>query len=88
MIMKTDNSSTEKKVCPIIQMNNSFSIFIDIIDDYIAAEGITVNIFAQRANISSSDLYNWMESRLCPFIGGVIKIADFLDCSMDYLLGL
>ena len=38
-------------------------------------------------NISSSLTYKWLHDKSIPTIINYIKLADYFDCSIDYLLG-
>ena len=38
-------------------------------------------------NLSGSVVYNWLTNRSFPSIEKVVKLADYMDCSVDYLLG-
>lgn len=37
--------------------------------------------------ISSSALYNWLSGKTLPSTDRLIRIAQYLDCSVDYLIG-
>lgn len=41
----------------------------------------------KQTGISQSLLYYWTTGRFNPSIDNVVKIAEFLDCSVDYLIG-
>ena len=66
----------------------NYSVFKDIIDDYITIEDITLNQFSERIDISSSSLYDWINLGRLPSINFIVKVADFFNLSVDYLLGL
>lgn len=42
---------------------------------------------SQNVGVSSGNISDWKSGRSKPNIDTVIKIADYLDCSVDYLLG-
>ncbi len=37
--------------------------------------------------ISTSVIYKWISGKSLPLLESLIRIADFLDCSVDYLIG-
>ena len=43
--------------------------------------------FAKATNIHQSRVYDWKNGKKVPNIDSVIKIAEFFDCSVDYVLG-
>lgn len=42
---------------------------------------------SQNVGVSSGNISDWKSGRSKPNIDTVIKIADYLDVSVDYLLG-
>lgn len=43
--------------------------------------------FAQLMNVEPATVTNWETGRRFPKDDSLVKIADFFDCSVDYLLG-
>lgn len=41
----------------------------------------------RELNISSSVLYKWLIGKNQPSASSLIRLAEFLDCSIDYLIG-
>ena len=64
------------------------SNLIDIINDYIANEEISLNAFSIRVGVSGNALVNWTKMKYFPTIEYSIKIANYFNCSLDYLFGL
>lgn len=64
------------------------SIFIDIINDHLALENITINQFSKQIGIVERAIAKWMTLEYFPNIDCVIKVADYFNCSVDYLFGL
>lgn len=62
--------------------------FNDIVNDYVARNNISYNRFSELSGISSTNLYVILQSDSCPGLPTFIKAADFLTCSVDYLMGL
>ncbi|MDE7306303.1 MAG: helix-turn-helix domain-containing protein [Clostridia bacterium] len=50
-------------------------------------EGYTGYLFCKEAKISESNFYDWKNGKREPSVDNVVKIAKFLDCSVDYVLG-
>lgn len=42
---------------------------------------------SHNVGVSSGNISDWKSGRSKPNIDTIIKIADYLDCSIDYLLG-
>ena len=42
---------------------------------------------SQNVGVSSGNISDWKSGRSKPNIDTIIKIADYLNCSVDYLLG-
>lgn len=70
------------------EISNCLSNFVDCIQDYIDREGITLNRFSERVGIALSAIIKWNNLEYFPTIESVIKIADYFECSIDYLFGL
>lgn len=52
-----------------------------------AKKGVEPNPVAREIGISSGIVTKWKTARTLPNGETLIKIADYLDCSVDYLLG-
>ena len=48
--------------------------------------GIAAKVTA-ATGISSGNISDWLSGRSQPKAEALIKLADFFDCSVDYLLG-
>ena len=51
------------------------------------ARGTKPNPVAKEIGISSGILTKWKVTGALPSCENLVKIADYLDCSVDYLLG-
>lgn len=47
----------------------------------------TQESFAEAAEVSVETVRNWEQGRVLPEMGTLFKIADILDCDLDYLTG-
>ena len=60
---------------------NAFDRLKDLCDE----QGISVNILEERLGIGKNSLYSWKKN--IPKGSNLIKVADYFDISVDYLLG-
>lgn len=51
------------------------------------AKGIPINALLQKCNITKSFIYDLERRNTSPSCDKISRIADYLDCSVDYLLG-
>lgn len=48
---------------------------------------ISQSILIKELPISSSALYKWVSGKSLPSIDSLLRLADYLDCTVDYLIG-
>lgn len=60
----------------------------EVFEKLITSIGVTPYRVAKETGISSSSLSDWKNNKSVPKIDKMIKIADFLDVSVDYLCGV
>lgn len=53
----------------------------------IAERGLTAKKVADETGISTGNISDWKSGRSSPSVLKLAQIADFLDCSMDFLVG-
>lgn len=53
----------------------------------IAERGFTAKKIADATGISTGNISDWKSGRSSPSVLKLEQIADFLDCSIDYLIG-
>lgn len=63
------------------------SAFIDIVSDTLLIENIPIKTFAQRIDVSAPVVGQWIRQEIFPTAASAVKVADYLDCSLDYLFG-
>lgn len=49
--------------------------------------GISQYLFIKQTKTSWSVLYNWLIGKTLPSIDNLVKVAQFFDCSVDFVLG-
>lgn len=64
------------------------TIFPEIIKDYIERENLTINRFSKCIGVAERAVAKWMAAEYMPTVKSAIKVAELLDCSLDYLFGL
>lgn len=57
----------------------------DILKKLCDEQGISVNTLEERIGLSKNTLYSWKKNT--PKGSNLVKVADYLDVSTDYLLG-
>lgn len=60
---------------------------VDKIFSLMGERGISAKEISEKTGISSGNISDWKNGRSTPKADALIKIADLLDCSVDYLLG-
>lgn len=62
-------------------------MFTDVFMQFIQNRGITPYRVAKETGISQGLMNEYKNGKKLPTLQNLIKIADYLDCSVDYLLG-
>lgn len=76
----TDNRKTLRREIPL-----SFSERVRQLSE---SEGKTKYQIAKACEFHNSEFTKWLKKGLIPQAETLIKIADYLNCSVEYLLGL
>lgn len=61
-------------------------IFLNNLTELLDINGLTWQAFSQAVGIHRCTVYRWFTSR-SPKTSSLIKVADYFECSIDYLLG-
>ncbi len=64
------------------------SIFSERLNDLIFEKKLTSEIFAKEIGIDISNIYRYLRRESVPVLGNAIKIADYFNCSLDFLFGI
>jgi len=75
---ESENYAAQFKPCP--PFSEQFKI---LLKHY----GYNCLSFANAANVHQSRAYDWKNGKKIPTLENVVKIADFLNCSVDFVLG-
>ena len=75
---ENENYAKSFKTCPPFSEQ-----FVKLLDHY----GYNCLTFANEAKIHQSRVYDWKNDKKVPTIDSIIKIAEFFDCSVDFVLG-
>ena len=63
------------------------SNFSERLDELIFDKGLSINEFAQAIGINASSISNYLNNTRLPTVANLVCIADFFQCSTDFLLG-
>ena len=66
----------------------NFEVFADRLSDLIFDSEKPVTEVAKEVGVNKSTLYEYLLCEREPRIYNLVKIADYFNCSIDYLLGL
>lgn len=77
----TKNISQMRCIQEVVQM------FTDIFVQFIQDKEITPYRIAKETGISQGLMNEYKNGKKLPTLQNLVKIADYLDCSVDYLLG-
>ena len=61
--------------------------FGDTLRTVMAETNTTQYRIEQDTDISSSSMYDWLFNRSLPTVENLVKLAEYMDISVDYLLG-
>ena len=61
--------------------------FKDILKNLRREKGLTQKELAEKVGLRQSHISSWARGEKTPLISGLIKLADFFNCSVDYLIG-
>ena len=62
-------------------------VFVERLDDYMKQNGLNIQNLAKKLNIPRRTLNSWMLKNRVPRIDYIYMIADYLNVSIDYLVG-
>lgn len=68
-------------------MKNLYSEFLKFIQFYIDINDINVTRFAKQVGCRERCIARWLNGTNCPSTEYIIKVADSLNISVDYLFG-
>lgn len=69
------------------EIEKILDIFVERLDDYMKSNNLNVAQFAIQLNIPRRTLNSWILKNRVPRIDYIYQIADFLNVSVDYLIG-
>jgi len=64
------------------------SLFSERLNDLIFEKKITSEVFAKEIGIDVSNIYRYLRKESVPVLSNAIKIADYFNCSLDFLFGV
>ncbi len=67
-------------------MNNAR--FAENLSDLIFDKGITQKQLAESTGLDAASICKYLEANRMPTVDAIIKLADYFNCSVDFLLGV
>ena len=64
------------------------SNFAENLNDLLIENSLNIKTFSIKLNLNLSECYKYLRKEYLPRLANIIKIADYFECSIDYLLGL
>jgi len=65
-------------------MNNNFG---DILKELMIINNLSANDIKNISDVNISLIYKWLNNESIPYFHNLIKIADYFNCSIDFLIG-
>lgn len=62
--------------------------FADILNDLIEEKRLSLRKIASESHLVTNQLSHYLSDDLYPSIKSAIKLANYFDCSLDYLFGI
>lgn len=62
-------------------------VFVEIFNDLLEENSLNKKQFSERSGIPYTTVVGWTKLNRLPDYSALIKIADFFNCSIDYLVG-
>ncbi len=62
-------------------------MFIEIFNELLEENGLNRKQFAEKSGFPYTTVIGWTKLNRLPDYSALIKLADFFDCSIDYLAG-
>ena len=66
---------------------NILSNLSDTLNEILTIRGLTKSALAEGSGIPVSCISQYVNGKQAPYLDSLIKLADYLHCSIDYLLG-
>ena len=79
-LLGKDEYPTEEKLYPVLPFKQRFK-------DILIEKGISQEKVKRELPVSASVLYKWVSGKNSPSATTLIRLAEFFDCSIDYLIG-
>ena len=68
-------------------MESPIAHFIDTLNDYIIRHNMTPTSFARELGCLERCVARWLNGTNTPSLEYIIKVANYMNCSIDYLFG-
>lgn len=68
--------------------NQTMSVFPKKLKELIEEKSVDIKVFAEYIGLmDTSPVYKWLKDEISLLLPTAVKIAEFFDCSLDYLFG-
>lgn len=65
----------------------NLSKFAEMLDSLMFEREVSINQLANKLGINATTIGRYLRAKFTPTVDNLVKIADFFNCSTDYLLG-
>lgn len=79
-LLGVDEFPTEETLYPVIAFSERFKAIL-------SEKKISQERVKKELSISASVIYKWVSGQSSPCATSLIRLAEYLDCSVDYLIG-
>lgn len=62
--------------------------FSEILKELIFEKNVNAEILSKNINVEQSVIYKWWTATSLPSLKNLVSLADFFNCTTDFLLGL
>jgi transcriptional regulator with XRE-family HTH domain len=66
---------------------DNLSLFVETLQDLMLQKNVKPDDIHRSTNISLNVIYAWLRKSVVPTLNSLIVLADYFECSVDYLCG-
>lgn len=75
-----DDIPTTEKLCKVLPFNERLRYLLNYFS-------VSQEKLKKDLSISSSVIYKWVSGKSLPSVESLVKLAEYFDCSIDFLIG-
>ena len=61
--------------------------FYEKLSSLMEEKELSINDLAEKLNLKTTTIYTWKQKEILPSLTNAVKLADYFNCSLDYLFG-